>query len=128
MAFIGINSNSEKTNTTDNFDEMISRMEGYDFPWVYSKDTSQEVAQAYGALRNPHFYVFCADLKLVYCGRGIDQPRDTSKMQANYLEKALEEVTTGQAVRVPLTNPIVCNVKWLDQNAHWMPADACDLV
>ena len=128
VAFIGINSNSEKTNPTDNFDEMISRMEEHDFPWVYARDTSQEVAQAYGALRTPHFYVFCADRKLVYCGRGIDQPRDTSKMQVNNLEKALEEVTTGQAVRVPLTNPIGCNIKWLDQDAHWMPADACDLV
>ena len=128
VAFIGINSNSEKTNPTDDFDQMVSRMKEHNFPWVYARDASQEVAQAYGALRTPHFFVFDADRKLVYCGRGVDQPRDTSKMQVNDLEKALAEVTAGQSVSVSLTNPIGCNVKWLDQDAHWMPADACDLV
>ena len=128
VAFIGINSNSEKTNPTDDFDQMVSRMKEHNFPWIYARDASQEVAQAYGALRTPHFYVFDADRKLMYCGRGVDQPRDTSKMQVNDLEKALAEVTAGQSVSVPLTNPIGCNVKWLDQDAHWMPADACDLV
>ncbi len=128
VAFIGINSNSEKTNPTDDFNQMVLRMKEHNFPWIYARDASQEVAQAYGALRTPHFYVFDADRKLVYCGRGVDQPRDTSKMQVNDLEKALAEVTAGQSVSVPLTNPIGCNVKWLEQDAHWMPADACDLV
>ena len=128
VAFIGINSNSEKTNPTDDFDQMVLRMKEYDFPWVYARDASQEVALAYGALRTPHFYVFDKDRKLVYCGRGVDQPRDTSMVQVNDLENALTEVTTGLSVSVPLTNPIGCNVKWMDQDAHWMPADACDLV
>jgi hypothetical protein len=26
------------------------------------------------------------------------------------------------------TLQIGCNVKWEGQDAHWMPADACDLV
>ena len=128
VAFIGINSNSEKTNPTDDFDQMVLRMKEHNFPWIYARDASQEVALAYGALRTPHFYVFDADRKLVYCGRGVDQPRDTSMVQVNDLENALAEVTTGLSVSVPLTNPIGCNVKWMDQDAHWMPADACDLV
>ena len=35
---------------------------------------------------------------------------------------------TGKPVSVPLSNPIGCNVKWEGQDAHWMPAEACDLV
>ena len=128
VAFIGINSNSEKTNPTDDFDQMVLRMKEHNFPWIYARDASQEVALAYGALRTPHFYVFDADRKLVYCGRGVDQPGDTSKVQGNDLENALAEVTAGKSVSVPLSNPIGCNVKWMDQDAHWMPADACDLV
>ena len=128
VAFIGINSNSEKTNPTDDFDQMVLRMKEHNFPWIYARDASQEVALAYGALRTPHFYVFDADRKLVYCGRGVDQPGDTSKVQVNDLENALAEVTAGKSVSVPLSNPIGCNVKWMDQDAHWMPADACDLV
>jgi hypothetical protein len=46
----------------------------------------------------------------------------------NDLNRALEEHLSGKPVSIPMTNPIGCNVKWEDQDAHWMPADACDLV
>jgi hypothetical protein len=72
--------------------------------------------------------VFDRDRKLVYTGRGVDSPRDTSKMTVNDLDRALQEHLAGQPVSVPMTNPIGCNVKWDGKDAHWMPADACDLV
>ena len=107
---------------------MVARMQEQRFPWVYLHDRSQEVARAYGALRTPHFYVFDRDRKLVYTGRGVDNPRDTSAMTVNDLDRALTEHLEGKAMSVPLTNPIGCNVKWRNQDAHWMPAEACDLV
>ncbi len=128
VVFIGINSNSEKTHENDGFSHMVDRMKEQNFPWVYARDKSQEVAKAYGALRTPHFYVFDKDRNLIYTGRGVDNPRDTSKMKVNDLERALEEHFSGKKITVPLTNPIGCNVKWEDQDAHWMPPEACDLV
>lgn len=128
VKFVAINSNSEKTNPDDDFDHMVKRMQEHKFPWVYLRDKSQEVARAYGALRTPHFYVFDKDRKLIYTGRGVDSPKDTSKMTVNDLDRALAEHLSGQPVSVPLTNPIGCNVKWEGQDAHWMPAEACDLV
>ena len=128
VAFLGINSNSENTHPTDDFDHMVERMNANEFPWVYVRDKSQEVAKAYGALRTPHFYVFDRDRNLVYTGRGVDNPRDISRMTVNDLDNALEEILAGGPVTVPVTNPIGCNVKWEGQDAHWMPPDACDLV
>lgn len=128
VKFVGINSNNKVTHPTDDFDHMVARMEEHNFPWHYLYDESQEVALAYGALRTPHFYVFDQDRKLIYTGRGVDNPRDTSKMTVNDLERALEEHLAGQPISVPLTNPLGCNVKWEGQDAHWMPAEACDLV
>ena len=128
VKFVGINSNSPNTYAEDSFDHMVERMKTHQFPWLYLYDASQEVALAYGALRTPHFYVFDADRKLVYTGRGLDSPRDTSKMTVNDLENALREHLAGELVSVPMTNPIGCNVKWDGKDAHWMPADACDLV
>ena len=128
VAFIGINSNSEETNPTDDFQHMIARMKEQEFPWIYARDKSQEVAKAYGALRTPHFYVFNRERKLLYSGRGVDQPRDASKVRLKDLEKALEEIIAGRPVNVPLTNPIGCNIKWEGQDSNWMPAEACDLV
>jgi hypothetical protein len=71
--------------------------------------------------------VFDRERKLLYTGRGVDQPRDASKVTVNDLERVLEEVTAGLQVTVPVTNPIGCNVKWEGKDKHWMPADACDL-
>ena len=128
VRFVAINSNSMKTHPDDDFPHMLARMQEQKFPWVYLHDRSQEVARAYGALRTPHFYVFDRARKLVYCGRGVDTPRDTSKMKVNDLANALEDHLAGRAPRVALTNPIGCNVKWEGQDAHWMPPEACDLI
>jgi peroxiredoxin len=128
VAFIGINSNSQVTHPDDAFEPMVKRMKEHKFPWVYARDESQAVALAYGALRTPHFYVFNKDRKLVYTGRGVDNPREAGKSRLNDLDRVLGELTAGQSVSVTKTNPIGCNVKWNGQDAHWMPADACDLV
>jgi peroxiredoxin len=128
VAFIAINSNSENTHQEDDFNNMVKRMNEQRFPWVYVRDKSQDVARAYGALRTPHFFVFNEERRLVYTGRGVDNPRNTAEMTTNDLERALEEVVAGKPVSIPLTNPIGCNVKWEGKDEHWMPPEACDLV
>jgi len=128
VGFVAINSNSENTYPEDSFENMVKRMEKHKFPWVYLHDKYQSVARKYGALRTPHFYVFDENMKLVYTGRGVDSPRDTSRMTVNDLDRTLDELTSGMQVSVPVTNPIGCNVKWDGKDAHWMPPEACDLV
>ncbi len=128
VKFVGINSNSKNTYAEDDFRHMVARMNKYKFPWLYLYDESQQIAKAYGALRTPHFYVFDKERRLIYTGRGVDNPRDTRKMKTNDLERALEEHLAGKPISVPLTNPIGCNVKWDGKDPHWMPIEACDLV
>ena len=128
VKFVAINANSAQTHPDDDFAHMVTRMAEQQFPWRYLYDQSQAVALAYGALRTPHFYVFDRERTLVYTGRGVDNPRETDKMTVNDLDNALAEVTAGKSISTPLTNPIGCNVKWEGQDAHWMPAAACDLV
>lgn len=128
VKFVGINSNSRNTYPEDSFEHMVERMKTYGFPWLYLHDESQEIALAYGALRTPHFYLFDKERKLIYTGRGVDSPRDPSKITVNDLDNALEEVLNGKKIARPLTNPIGCNVKWDGKDAHWMPPEACDLV
>ncbi len=128
VRFVGINANSKKTYAEDSFEGMVARMEEQKFPWLYLHDESQDVARAYGALRTPHFYVFDKERKLVYTGRAVDSPRDASNITTRDLDQALEEHLSGQPTSVAQTNPVGCNVKWDGKDAHWMPADACDLV
>jgi hypothetical protein len=107
---------------------MVARMEQYKFPWTYLHDIDQSLALAYGALRTPHFFVFNEERRLVYTGRGVDNPRNVEKMTINNLDIALDELTNGRPISAPLTNPIGCSIKWEGKDAHWMPPDACDLV
>jgi peroxiredoxin len=128
VRFVAINSNSANTYTEDDFPHMVERMGEQEFPWLYLHDETQEIARAYGALRTPHFYVFDRARRLIYTGRAVDNPRQAEKAKTHDLDRSLEEHLAGKSVSVPVTNPIGCNVKWEGRDAHWMPADACDLV
>lgn len=128
VRFVAINSNSANTYADDDFPHMVARMTEEKFPWIYLHDKSQDVARAYGALRTPHFYVFDRERHLIYTGRALDNPRQAEKATTNDLDRALEEHLNGKPITVATTNPIGCNVKWDGRDAHWMPAEACDLV
>ena len=45
VAFVGINSTSENTHPTDDFDHMVQRMNAPAFPFVYALDKPQHVAK-----------------------------------------------------------------------------------
>ena len=128
VSFIAINSNSANTYQEDSFENMILRMEEYNFPWVYLHDADQEIALKYGALKTPHFYVFNEQRELVYTGRGVDSPLDANKIKINNLELVLDELTSNTLISIPITNPIGCSVKWEGKDSHWMPPEACDLI
>ncbi|MBE0537019.1 MAG: thioredoxin family protein [Phycisphaerae bacterium] len=128
VTFVAINANSPNTYPEDSFENMIIRMKEQRFPWLYLYDATQDTAREYGALRTPHFFVFDADRRLIYTGRGVDTPRDTGRMTVNDLENALREHLAGKPITTDVTNPVGCNVKWEGKDAHWMPPDACDLV
>lgn len=126
--FVAINSNSKNTYAEDSFEHMVERMKNNRFPWVYLYDETQQVARDYGALRTPHFFLLDATRHLIYTGRGVDFPRDPSKITVNDLEKALEACTQGKKIETPITNPIGCNIKWEGKPPKWMPEEACDLI
>ena len=128
VKFIAINSNSKNTYEEDSFENMIIRMKEHDFPWHYLHDPDQTTALSYGALKTPHFFIFNQERKLVYTGRGVDSPLDSSKIKVNNLELALDELTSNDLISTPVTNPIGCSIKWEGRDSHWMPPEACDLI
>ena len=126
--FVAINSNSKNTYGEDSFENMVLRMEANKFPWLYLHDETQETAKLFGALKTPHFFLMNSERKLLYTGRATDNPLDIEKRKTNDLEKTLEEALAGKEISNPVTNPIGCNIKWDGKPAHWMPAEACDLI
>ena len=128
VAMVSINSNEEQNHPDDSFEKMKERARDKGFAFPYVRDESQDAAKAYGALRTPHFYVFDGQRHLGYTGRMDDDPYDASKASQHDLRNALDAMLAGKQPPIELTNPIGCNVKWLGQDAHWMPPEACDLV
>ena len=128
VAMIAINSNETENHPTDSFEHMVERAEEKGFTFPYSRDESQEVALAYGALRTPHYFVFDERRTLRYTGRMDDDPRQPGQETTHELRDALDALLDGEAPPTPVTNPIGCNVKWKGEDAHWMPPEACDLV
>ena len=126
--FVAINSNSRNTYEEDSYENMTLRMEEFNFPWIYLHDDSQKIAQSFGALKTPHFFIFDQNWNLLYTGRNTDNPRDTELRKTDDLHDALVQAVTGVNITVPITNPIGCNIKWDGKPAHWMPAEACDLI
>jgi peroxiredoxin len=128
VRLVAISSNETIGHLTDSFEHMVTRAKEKNFPFDYLFDESQDVARAYGALRTPHFFLFDGDGALVYTGRMDDNPRDAAAATTHELRDAIDAVLSGATIAEPLTNPLGCNVKWKDQDAHWMPPEACDLI
>jgi peroxiredoxin len=128
VAMIAINANETEGHPTDSMEHMKVRVKEKNFPFVYVRDDSQDVAMKYGALRTPHYYVFDKDRTLRYTGRMDDNPKSPGQEKTHELRDAVDALLAGRNPEVELTNPLGCNVKWKGKERHWMPPEACDLV
>src|SRR5688500_12859797 len=128
VAFVAINANETQNHPGDSFERMVERARERGFNFPYLRDDSQEIARAFGALKTPHFFLFDKQRELRYTGRMDDSPREARGATTRELRDATEAVLRGETPRVPLTNPIGCNIKWQGTPEKWMPAEACDLV
>jgi peroxiredoxin len=128
VKMVAINSNETDEHPMDSFEHMVTRAKEKNFPWVYLRDESKDVALAYGALRTPHFYVFDQDRKLRYTGRMDDNPKMAALAKTHELRDAVDAILAGKKPPIEQITPLGCNVKWKGRPNHWMPAEACDLV
>lgn len=113
LGIVGISSNDVEKYPDDS-PELMKREaadQGYTFPYLV--DDSQEVAKAYAAACTPDFYLFDADLKLVYRGQLDDsRPKEGSTPDGKDLRAAIDAMLGGQAIPDPQKPSIGCNIKW----------------
>lgn len=113
IGFVAISSN-DIANYPEDSPELMKKtavQESYSFPYLY--DDSQEVAKAYDAACTPDFYIFDADLKLVYRGQLDDsRPENGIPVTGNDMRKALDALLAGKPVTKDQKPSIGCNIKW----------------
>lgn len=113
VSFIAINSNDVAKYPEDspaNMKSVALRL-GYPFPYLF--DETQEVARAYDAACTPDFYVFDADLKLLYRGQMDDsRPGNGKPVTGKDIRDALDRILRGVPVASDQVPSIGCNIKW----------------
>lgn len=102
--------NSTKHLTTEKNKDFAKK---YNIGYPILDDRSGQVGRAYGARTTPHMFIISAKGNIVYEGAIDDSPLGRKKEGViNYVDKALEELTSGKPVSTPKTEPYGCSVKY----------------
>jgi len=118
IAIVAISSNDAEEYPQDAPAEMKKQAErlGWRFPYLY--DESQEVAHSYDAACTPDFFLFDAQMKLVYRGQ-LDGSRPRRGDQGNDmpvtgedLRRAMDDVIAGRRPDTNQRTSLGCNIKW----------------
>ncbi len=78
-------------------------------------DSSGEIGKLYAAKTTPHMFVISAQGNIEYAGAIDDKPsprHESVKDAKNLVLAALDALSTGRDVEVPLTTPYGCSVKY----------------
>lgn len=113
LAIVAISSNDVTTHPDDSPAGLKHQAEtmGFQFPYLY--DDTQDVAHSYKAACTPDFFLFDADLRLVYRGQfDKSRPGNAIPVTGEDLRAAIDEVLAGNPVSEDQLPSIGCNIKW----------------
>ena len=113
FGFVAISSNDIEKYPQDGPEFMwkTAQKNKYTFPYVY--DETQDIAKAYDAACTPDFYLFDADLRLIYRGQLDDsRPGNGIPVNGRDLRQALDAVLRNAQVSKDQKPSIGCNIKW----------------
>ena len=111
IGMVAVNSNEGNRDGVDSLGAMQTRAgeKGYTFPYV--ADSMSRIADAFGAGRTPHIFLFDRNLKLVYRGAIDDNSRNAAEVKERYLANAIDALAGGRKIAVNSTNSIGCSIK-----------------
>lgn len=111
IGVIALNPNEAMRNDKESLEEMkkISESMKYTFPYVVDKNHA--LADAYGATRTPHIYLFDKNDDLVFVGAIDDNSAKESEVKHTWLTDALKEVGAGKTVTVKQSKALGCSIK-----------------
>ena len=113
IGFVAISSNDVVNYPQDAPDLMKEKAKAMEYSFPYLYDDTQEVAKAYDAACTPDFYLFDADLELVYRGQlDSSRPGNGLPLTGSDLRNAMDAVLNGNAVDSNQKPSIGCNIKW----------------
>ena len=122
IAIAAISSNDIVEFPQDGPEEMKKQAVRLGWRFPYLLDDTQEVALSYGAACTPDFFLFDADMKLVYRGQ-LDGSRPRRGDSGNDepvsgvdLRRAMDDVISGKRPDTNQRTSMGCNIKWKSAN------------
>lgn len=109
---VAISSNDDEKYIEDSYENLKSRAEEKNYPFVYLYDQTQEVALKFGAVCTPDFFVYDKNTKLAYRGRLDDSWKDPSLVKTRELYEAVLELAEGKKISQKQTPSMGCSIKW----------------
>ncbi|MFZ1808515.1 MAG: thioredoxin family protein [Cyclobacteriaceae bacterium] len=113
IKLVAISANDVTSHPEDSPEKMamVAKKLGYPFPYLYDK--TQEIAKAYDAACTPDFFLFDAELRLVYRGQ-LDgaRPGNDVPVTGIDLREAMDALLYGEEITQDQKPSMGCNVKW----------------
>jgi thiol-disulfide isomerase/thioredoxin len=113
VSFVAINSNDYTAYPDDSPENMLKVARALHYPFPYLVDETQKIAKAYDAVCTPDFFIYNADLKLVYRGQ-LDDSRPSNQIPSDGkdIRAALDALLSGQKPSPKQRPSIGCDIKW----------------
>ena len=117
LGIVGISANDVNNFPDDAPEKLKAMAQELDLPFPICYDESQEIAKAYTAACTPDFFLFDAQLQLVYRGQLDDsRPSNGKPVTGADLRAAIDAVLAGQPVNSQQQPSVGCNIKWKPGN------------
>ena len=111
VGMVAVNSNEAQRDEDDSFSAMVEHAKANGYTFNYVVDNNSELADAFGATRTPHIFLFNKDMKLVYRGAIDDNAKNKSAVEKPYLKNAIESMVKGQEIDPSSTRSLGCTIK-----------------
>lgn len=111
IGMIAVNSNEANRENVDSMEEMQKHAKEKNYDFYYTIDEDSKMADAYGATRTPHIYLFNPDMTLVYRGAIDDNSRSAEKVDEHWLSDAMKALVEGKDISKKTSKAIGCTIK-----------------
>ncbi len=117
VQFVAIGSNDVATYPDDDVSGLREQAGRAGWAFPYLLDADQSVAQQFGAVCTPDFFVFGNDGTLVYRGAfDASSPKNNEPLTGDLLHAAIESAIVGNPIPPPHRPAMGCGIKWLPGN------------
>ena len=112
IGVIALNPNAAYRNKGESMQDMKERASEKGYQFYYALDKKAKLAEAFGATRTPHIFLFNADMELVYKGAIDDNAKSASDVENPYLKNAIKNLAAGEKIEPQATKSLGCTIKW----------------